>query len=42
MLWFGFEKYHETKEFDNAEIYPYHIEGLGKNLIPTATDFGYY
>ena len=23
----------------NAEIYPYRIEGLGKNLIPTATDF---
>lgn len=33
------KKYHETKEFDTAEIYPYRIEGLGKNLIPTATDF---
>lgn len=33
------QKYHETKEFDAAEIYPYRIEGLGKNLIPTATDF---
>jgi cystathionine beta-synthase len=33
------KKYHETKEFDNNEIYPYRIEGLGKNLIPTATDF---
>ena len=33
------KKYHETKEFDNSEIYPYRIEGLGKNLIPTATDF---
>jgi cystathionine beta-synthase len=33
------KKYHETKEFDNDEIYPYRIEGLGKNLIPTATDF---
>jgi cystathionine beta-synthase len=33
------KKYHETKEFDNEEIYPYRIEGLGKNLIPTATDF---
>jgi len=33
------KKYHETKEFDAAEIYPYRIEGLGKNLIPTATDF---
>lgn len=33
------KKYHETKEFDENEIYPYRIEGLGKNLIPTATDF---
>jgi len=33
------KKYHETKEFDNSEIYPYRIEGLGKNLIPSATDF---
>ena len=33
------KKYHETKVFDEDEIYPYRIEGLGKNLIPTATDF---
>jgi len=33
------KKYHETKEFDSKEIYPYRIEGLGKNLIPSATDF---
>lgn len=33
------QKYHETREFDATEIYPYRIEGLGKNLIPTATDF---
>lgn len=33
------KKYHETQEFDKDEIYPYRIEGLGKNLIPTATDF---
>lgn len=33
------KKFHETKEFDASEIYPYRIEGLGKNLIPTATDF---
>lgn len=33
------QKYHETREFDSDEIYPYRIEGLGKNLIPTATDF---
>lgn len=33
------KKYHETGEFDEKEIYPYRIEGLGKNLIPSATDF---
>jgi cystathionine beta-synthase len=33
------QKFHETKEFDSNEIYPYRIEGLGKNLIPSATDF---
>jgi len=33
------KKYHETRKFDANEIYPYRIEGLGKNLIPTATDF---
>lgn len=33
------QKYHETGEFDKDEIYPYRIEGLGKNLIPSATDF---
>ncbi|WP_347926082.1 pyridoxal-phosphate dependent enzyme [Pontimicrobium sp. SW4] len=33
------KKYHETRELDIDEIYPYRIEGLGKNLIPTATDF---
>lgn len=33
------KKYHETGEFDAKEIYPYRIEGLGKNLIPSATDF---
>ena len=33
------KKYHETREFDYDEIYPYRIEGLGKNLIPSATDF---
>ena len=33
------KKYHETQEFDPNEIYPYRIEGLGKNLIPSATDF---
>jgi cystathionine beta-synthase len=33
------QKYHETGVLDPDEIYPYRIEGLGKNLIPTATDF---
>ena len=33
------KKYHETREIDKNEIYPYRIEGLGKNLIPSATDF---
>lgn len=33
------QKYHQTREFDANEIYPYRIEGLGKNLIPAATDF---
>ena len=33
------QKYHQTREFDKNEIYPYRIEGLGKNLIPAATDF---
>lgn len=33
------KKYHETGELDTDEIYPYRIEGLGKNLIPDATDF---
>ena len=33
------KKYHETGIFDKKEIYPNRIEGLGKNLIPSATDF---
>jgi len=33
------KKYHETGALDTNEIYPYRIEGLGKNLIPSATDF---
>ena len=33
------KKYHETRKFDANEIYPYRIEGLGKNLIPTETNF---
>ena len=33
------KKYHETGTLDTNEIYAYRIEGLGKNLIPGATDF---
>ena len=33
------KKYHETGKLDESEISPYKIEGLGKNLIPSATDF---
>lgn len=33
------KKYHETGELDMNEVSPYKIEGLGKNLIPSATDF---
>ena len=33
------KKYHDTHQFDPAEVYPYKIEGMGKNLIPTATNF---
>ena len=33
------KKYHETGKLDKDEIKPYKIEGLGKNLIPAATDF---
>ena len=33
------KKFHETRVLDKNEIYPYKIEGLGKNLVPTATDF---
>ena len=33
------KKYHETGKFDENEIGPYRIEGLGKNLIPSATNF---
>lgn len=32
-------KYHETGEFDEKEIYPYKIEGVGKNIIPSNVDF---
>ncbi|MBT7695502.1 MAG: pyridoxal-phosphate dependent enzyme, partial [Cryomorphaceae bacterium] len=33
------KKYHETGKIDKKEIYSYRIEGLGKNIVPSATDF---
>ncbi len=33
------KKFHETRELDPSEIYPYRIEGLGKNHIPSTTNF---
>ena len=33
------KKFHETFDFDTIEIYPYRIEGLGKNIIPSVTNF---
>jgi cystathionine beta-synthase len=33
------QKYHETGVYDSNEIYPYRIEGTGKNIIPANMDF---
>lgn len=33
------KKYHETGQFDKKEIYPYKLEGVGKNIIPNNVDF---
>lgn len=33
------KKFHETGEFDEKEIYPYKLEGVGKNIIPDNVDF---
>ncbi len=33
------KKYHETGKIDKNEIYSYRIEGLGKNIVPSTTDF---
>ena len=33
------KKYHETGELDENEIHSYRIEGMGKNIVPSATDF---
>ena len=33
------KKYHETGELDTNEIHSYRIEGMWKNIVPSATDF---
>ncbi len=33
------KKYHETRTFDHAEIYPYITEGIGEDIIPANVDF---
>lgn len=33
------KKYHETREFDEKEIYPYITEGIGEDIIPKNIDF---
>lgn len=33
------KKYHETGEFDQNEIYPYKLEAVGKNIIPSNVNF---
>ena len=33
------KKYHETREFDEKEIYPYITEGIGEDIIPANIDF---
>jgi cystathionine beta-synthase len=33
------KKYHETGEFDPAEIHPYLTEGVGEDIIPENIDF---
>ncbi len=34
-----FKKYHETREFDEKEIYPYITEGIGEDILPKNVDF---
>jgi len=33
------KKYHETRQFDEDEIYPYITEGIGEDIIPKNIDF---
>lgn len=34
-----FKKYHETRIFDENEIYPYITEGIGEDILPENVDF---
>ncbi len=34
-----FKKFHETGIFDNNEIYSYHTEGIGEDILPENVDF---
>ena len=34
-----FKKYHETRIFDENEIYPYITEGIGEDILPKNVDF---
>lgn len=34
-----FKKYHETGIFDEKEIYPYLLEGIGEDILPKNVDF---
>lgn len=34
-----FKKYHETKQFDEKEIYSYITEGIGEDILPKNVDF---
>jgi cystathionine beta-synthase len=33
------KKFHETRQFDPSEIYPYITEGIGEDIIPANIDF---
>ena len=34
-----FKKYHETRVFDESEIYPYTTEGIGEDILPKNVNF---
>ncbi|MFM8363146.1 MAG: pyridoxal-phosphate dependent enzyme, partial [Haliscomenobacter sp.] len=33
------KKFHETRQFDLSEVYPYITEGIGEDIIPANIDF---